>query len=397
MTHDALRYLGLGMGALLLAGAVYACGADSEDTTSSPRGKGGAGGNKPDGSTTNGGAPGQGGAAGGILMDAALGEGSMNADTACAAAHVEATGLPLDLYLMVDRSGSMDNSTNPTKWESQEAALTSFVNDPKSTGLFIAMNFFPMNDDYTMSPSCNGTLYAMPKVQWGELPGAAPAIVSAIANQEPNGYFTPTADALNGVLKGARDRQLQQPLHVVAAVIVSDGEPCCYDPDWGTEKGCTIEDANGIGAIAAQFAAGTPPVKTFAIYVDKLATDVMTAIASKGGTGAPFDATGGAQDFIAALEKIKGQALGCEYKLPEADGGKVNPALVDVEYTPGTGSPTKYPKVANQNACGSDVGWYYDDPANPQKLILCPVACEVVKKDDKGKLDILLGCTPDTR
>jgi len=123
----------------------------------------------------------------------------------------------------------------------------------------------------------------------------------------------------------------------------------------------------------------------------------MTAIAAKGGTGSPYDATGGTSAFVAALEKIKGQALGCEYKVPEAEGGKANPNLVDVEYTPGTGTATKYPKVDNEAACGSEVGWYYDNPTDPQKIILCPAACDAVKKDDKGKLDILLGCTPDTR
>lgn len=398
MPSHKLRYLGMGFAAVTLTGAMYACGTDAEDATFYNSSKGGSAGSNTDASANGGAAgtvTGNGGSSGTIFMDAALGDQGMSSETACAAAHVEATGLPLDLYLMVDRSGSMDSNN---KWQNQEAALKTFINDPKSAGLWIAMGFFPKNDSYNMSPNCNGSLYATPKVQWAELPGSANTLISAVAAEDPNGSFTPTTDALNGVLKGAKDRQLQQPMHVVAAVIVSDGKPCCYEPDYGTEYGCAEETSSGIGAIAAQYAAGTPPIKTFAIYVDDSASDVMKAIASKGGTGTPYDATGGTSAFVAALEKIKGQALGCEYKVPEADGGKANPALVDVQYTPGAGGdPIGYPKVNDQNACGSDVGWYYDNNADPQKIILCPTSCDTVKKDDKGKLDILLGCTPDTR
>lgn len=241
MSSNELRYLGMGAVALLLMGSMYACGTETEDAQFFTGSTGGAAGNKNDASTSAGSAgasTGTGGSGGGFFLDAALGDQGMSSETACAASHVEATGLPLDLYLMVDRSGSMDSNN---KWQNQEAALKAFLNDAKSAGLWIAMGFFPKNDSYNMSPNCNGALYVTPKVQWAELPGAANTLISAIAGEDPNGSFTPTADALNGVLKGARDRQLQEPLHVVAAVIVSDGEPCCYDPDYGEEYGCAEE------------------------------------------------------------------------------------------------------------------------------------------------------------
>ena len=74
----------------------------------------------------------------------------------CAAEAHAAEIVPLDLMLLVDRSGSMDGRAgNRSKWETAQAALRSFVGDPKSDGLGIGMQFFPLERACTTDQECS--------------------------------------------------------------------------------------------------------------------------------------------------------------------------------------------------------------------------------------------------
>jgi hypothetical protein len=37
-------------------------------------------------------------------------------------------------------------------------------------------------------------------------------------------------------------------------------------------------------------------------------------------------------------------------------------------------------------------GWFYDNPAAPMKLVLCPSTCDAVSADARALLEIVLGC-----
>lgn len=368
----------------VLVGGIVACSANSSESVfgngTGGDGTGGSGGDPSDASTTY-----DGDSGGMIVTDALTGEGSITADSACAAEHAQAEQLPLDLYLMVDRSISMSGSS----WTQQSSALNAFFGDPQSDGLYIAMGFFPLNDDCSpIQSNCQGNAYIKPPVDWGLLPGHASALTSAIAQNGPDGCFTPTQEALSGLLEGAKQRQIAEPLHIVAAVIASDGDPCCND--------CPCEENTCMGQIAWDYANGSPPIKTFAIAADPAAIGVLTAIAQGGGTTAPFDATGSSQKFIDALNAIRGSMIACEYKVPVPEAGTVNPALVAVQFTPtGAPEPDTIPRKDSAGQCGSDPGWYYDDNTNPTKISFCPATCDAVQNDKDGTLDILLGCSPD--
>jgi Mg-chelatase subunit ChlD len=67
------------------------------------------------------------------------------ADAACATQSATAQVLPLDLYMMLDTSGSMVDLTasGVTKWDSVKAALTAFFNDPSSAGIGVGVQYFP--------------------------------------------------------------------------------------------------------------------------------------------------------------------------------------------------------------------------------------------------------------
>jgi hypothetical protein len=67
-------------------------------------------------------------------------------DAACAAQTQKAERLPLDMYVMLDSSGSMAELTasGTSKWDAVSAALTAFLSDPGSAGLGVGLQYFPL-------------------------------------------------------------------------------------------------------------------------------------------------------------------------------------------------------------------------------------------------------------
>ena len=100
------------------------------------------------------------------------------------------------------------------------------------------------------------------------------------------------------------------------------------------------------------------------------------------------------QQFQQALDDIRGQALGCEYAIPQPTMGDRDYNTVNVEYSPGNGGdPITVPKVNSPAECPADgFAWYYDDNNNPNRILLCAGACGTVSADDMGTIDIVLGC-----
>lgn len=70
----------------------------------------------------------------------------------CAGSVVLAEPIPLDIYVMLDKSGSMTEKTGMKgmglpKWDAVTGALTSFFEDPQSTGIGVGLQYFPLRDD----------------------------------------------------------------------------------------------------------------------------------------------------------------------------------------------------------------------------------------------------------
>jgi hypothetical protein len=72
--------------------------------------------------------------------------GGGRADAACAMQTATAETLPLDLFMMMDSSGSMTEQTaaGPTKWQAVETAMGAFFNDPMSAGIDVELQYFPL-------------------------------------------------------------------------------------------------------------------------------------------------------------------------------------------------------------------------------------------------------------
>ena len=101
------------------------------------------------------------------------------------------------------------------------------------------------------------------------------------------------------------------------------------------------------------------------------------------------------QQFLDAMNKIRGSVLSCTYLIPAPPMGQtLDYGKVNVQYTPGAGGkPITIPKVANLAACPpGGLGWYYDSDQKPTQIILCPDTCKQITADAKAEVNVVLGC-----
>ncbi|MBK8999151.1 MAG: VWA domain-containing protein [Myxococcales bacterium] len=365
----AKRFVGIGLWAALGTFALsQACGSAEDGGIAGGDGGVSAGG-KGGGSAASGATSGSGG---GLILEGGPGDGSLTDANACATETQKAEPLPLDIYIMLDKSGSMLG----TKWTSTVSAINSFVNDAQSAGIGVGLDFFPDN------PECSIGTYSTPSVPIAILPGNATNISGALSSTGPSGG-TPTLPAMQGALSYAQTHAIKNPDHVVVIVLATDGQP----------NDCS-SSVGGVSGIAQQGVNGSPKILTFVIGVGSALSN-LNQIAQAGGTNSAFivDTSGNVgQQFIDALNAIRGAALACEYLIPKPQTGTVDPTKVNVTFTPDGGQPETWPKYANEAACPpTGNGWYYDNDISPTKILLCPGTCSMVK-NTKGQVDVLFGC-----
>src|SRR5690606_13133461 len=129
-------------------------------------------------------------------------------------------------------------------------------------------------------------------------------IETSLNSTSPNGG-TPTRYALEGALQHAKEWSDSHPDHTVIVVLATDGEP----------SGCSGNSMSNIRTVAADYAA--QGIKTFVIGIGNQ-TGNLNEIAAAGGTGQAIMVTGSnaKQEFIDAMNAIRGVALACEYEIP---------------------------------------------------------------------------------
>ncbi len=302
---------------------------------------------------------------------------------------------PVNMYFMVDKSGSMGSCTGSSKWTATRNALKSFFESPDSAGLRIALEFFRLNADQAQSgddgcgPSCDTAPCANPLVPLGTLtdqPRPADTheqdLVYWIQQICPGG-MTPAYPALDGALTWSVNHQLSTPDEAHVVVFVTDGQP--------TE----CELSNSMIANLALEAFSQYGVRTYPIGMDGADYTALDAIAQKGGTGQAIriDASDPANveaELLAALTAIAGQALSCNIELP--DVSLFNPNDAQVIFTDSSGNQTTLGQASTEGACDATHNWYYDDNAAPTQIVLCPDTCATAQADPAGRVEVHLGC-----
>lgn len=390
---------------------VFACSASSGSPASGSAGDAGDAGNA-----------GQGGAGGfgGSTLDASANDADM---PECAKDVYSGELVPLDLYVLLDRSDSMldPDENGLQRWSAITQALKNFVGLPSSGGLSVGLGYFPVTPSAgapshcTNADSCfpyiaqcvlGGCCYAenalecgsataptssciagdyrFPSIAIAELPGAALAIQQSIDNTTPLGT-TPMGPALEGAIDYAQSWAEQHPERITAVVLATDGAP----------YGCNPGGTDVVAARAAEGLSQTPSVLTFVIGLgEQLA--VLDSIAIAGGTKAATLVDSGANagpEFLSALNQIRGD-LQCTYTIPTPRPGETfDPDRLNVSFQEGDTAPEFVPRVDGGAQCGlgKKAGWYYDNPSNPSRVTLCKHSCTAVQGGGI-QVEVVLGC-----
>jgi hypothetical protein len=328
--------------------------------------------------------------------------------TGCAGQAYEGEGIPLDIYIMFDQSGTMGICLNgdltgkcpgETRLDAVRDAADQFMADAQSNGIGVGLGYFgkqPLGQ-----ASCDPADHEAASVEVGLLPDHAGVMMESLNGIQPTGE-TPTGAGIRGACSYAQAWKNQNPSHEVVILLLTDGIPeaplsCNCDPDVmpdcvPSDPPCcpTAEDAV---AAAAACLEGDPGIKTYVLGVGPELVN-LNGIAEAGGTGDAYLVAGGdvANDVLGALRAIRGDAIPCSMKLPPPpDGQDLNLGQVNMTYASSTCEATYFNNVEAPEFCGDAGGWYYDDPNAPESIELCPTSCDQVSEPG-GKLLFTVGC-----
>lgn len=330
--------------------------------------------------------------------------GEAGASAACSAEVREGQRVPIDMYFLVDSSGSMaDAVAGGTKWDLVSSALTGFLQDPRNADTGLGIGYFPalatscskgqsgcfcipiVNLCFvTEGGSCDVGDYSTPAVGLA-LPSRPAALVSDIEAHEVGGG-TPTRPALEGALGYLSQWAEQHPERQPLLILATDGEPV----------GCDANTPQDVADVAARGLAGPNAIHTFVIGVGSSLVS-LDLVAKAGGTEHAFLVdTGGdvAKEFGDALDQIRGRATSCDFRIPDVASGAepIDPSKVNVSYLPkGSSSATRVPQtfMGDPSNCDDQGGWYYDDPSSPTVIKLCDATCRSLST---GSIQVEFGC-----
>jgi len=307
--------------------------------------------------------------------------GQGGVDNGCEGISQNASYKPLNLYIMVDASSSMAGA----KWDAALEGLTAFLNDPNQTDVDVAISFFPRPPG---GEACDQMLYKEPVVPFGPLPANAQPIIDAFEAKTPDGFSSPMYPALGGAILKGIDLAEQNPDEVSAVLLVTDGAP---DGPGPTCAGVDPSVAANVAALAAAGANYDPPIKTFVVGLPGVDQASANLIADAGGTDEAIvvGSTDTANKFAEALVKARGELLSCIFDIPpEVLEGTIAFNFVNVVLTPGGGAPGQ---ILHNERCDGP-GWTFDDPFNPNAIVLCPETCASIVDDTAAAIEIVLGC-----
>ncbi len=330
-------------------------------------------------------------------------DGGLTADATCAQATATATAIALDMYVMLDRSGSMGTdcnvgATTNSKWCKAINALSTYFGATDAAGNAAAIQYFPLDS----GGACDGTGYssaASPSSGFTSLPSSG---FTASLNAQTASGGTPMEGAIRGITGFTSKASNQRVGRKLIGVLITDGDPNGCNTSipalaglLSTHFAATGHETFVIGMTGANFTSleslavgGGAPVH------NDIVSSLTDACGTTGNTCRHWNVGDGNGNALAeAMKQIQKSALACSYAMPTTDGGIVDPNQVKVEYRAGgTGTPQTFGKVTGVANCTTAGGFYYDNNSLPTSLTLCPSTCGTVQADTKAKVDILLGC-----
>jgi hypothetical protein len=330
-----------------------------------------------------------------VVQDAAL-VGAIDAG-ACAVASTEVGLLPVHLAFAFDVSGSMGKGdkrwhNKMLKWDPVVRATRGFFEDPASSGLSASLTFFPAAGGE--GPRCKAESYGEPDVPMTALPssafyGAIQAIELESTMEDWRGG-TPTLFVVQGT-RAYLKRQAETQRAKFAIVLITGGYPQDCDDDSDTVDAVVreAEAAAREGVPTYVVGVANPPLEGAPDTVSDLARIAVAGqtkqayVIATGNESSTFSA------FRAAVSAIREAAVSCEVAIPPAQPGRTFDKRKVAVLVKGDAADETLQYDAS---CAAPNAWRYDDPADPQRIALCPSTCERVQSAAKLRIEVQFAC-----
>jgi hypothetical protein len=245
---------------------------------------------------------------------------------------------PADMLLVLDRSGSMqetpdgDDDAVPgaSKWDLTVPALNQVIRETDASVSW-GMKLFPEGQDNDQcSPATLSDTIHVPIA-----PANGSAVIGAIAATTPEGDGTPTGDAIHAAIRYLSALATPDRKYIVLA---TDGEPSCSPSGEGQDDARPY----AVDAVRQAFAAGFPVFVVGVATTKDSATEALNDMAVAG--GAPrsdpnplanrYYLANTQSELVSALRAITGEIASCVFPLttpppvPNNIGVKVDGTLL---------------------------------------------------------------------
>lgn len=260
----------------------------------------------------------------------------------CISGTFGATPQPVALYLLLDRTVSVQ--TNGL-WTHVEGGIGNYLDGAVPAGTEMGLQYFPIQ-----SGTCAGAGYDTPLVSIAPLPGNATAIKQSVASPPASTTSnTPIDGVLQGGIKGCQTFLGSHPNAQCNFVLISD---------YSTSNVCS-SNINQQIMYLQNGRLGTPRVLTYVIRLAPSAS--LDTYAQAGGTQSAYPGTSN----LTLAASLKAAHTSCQFELPQnALGGTVSWAL----------QGTQLSQVTEAAGCSNEQQYFL----TPQAMVLCPQTCQSI-------------------
>lgn len=338
----------------------------------------------------------------------------------CGGTHVEAKLRTVNIMLVIDKSGSMEDQPKgfkQNKWEAMKSALATALAKVK-TEMNLGLILYPYSETQPiLLDGCEdtGNCCALSTSDAGVLVGIQPGTVAvdqvnAALLQTGPGGGTPTAPALAAALEyftNGEGSTLEGDNYVLLA---TDGGPNCNDKLFCDADHCTtnlddscdngnccedtpqhfmcLDDAavqDQLHALAdagiSTFVVGIPGTEAYTEYLDGFARTGGVPATTGGHDYYAVSADAGVEGLASVFESITTQLVhSCDIELPEAPA-KLNLVNVAIDCT-----------IVPRNTDDTVSGWEFDQEPTPSSVIVHGPACDSLQKTGAQRVDVVFGC-----
>ncbi|MGH1342874.1 MAG: hypothetical protein ACRBN8_15030 [Nannocystales bacterium] len=296
------------------------------------------------------------------------------AECAAVSAEAELVPLPADIIFVVDNSGSM--SFEATEVQERLNDFSTQILDSGVDAQVVLISSYPDNG--------NGICIDAP-LGVGDCPDNDTNLPIFRHLDIRVGSHDAWDDLLDSFTDWQPSIRKNSSKHVV---IISDDDPNMSDDDFDTDF--LALDANYEGYFHHSVVSHSDCDSAASIGQDYIDLSIAT-----GGIAADLCD----QDFQAVFDALTtavldGAQVACEFPIPDPPAGEVlDPDEVNVEVGSAMGGLDAIPRVDDLEGCGLvPDGWYYDDPADPTQIFLCPQSCKTIQGIEDGVINIGFGC-----